>query len=117
MKEINRLLRKLSSFCFLIEQKNLLYTKEGAFMKHVKMFVLQNCPYCQEALRYIQELKLENFLYQNIEIEVIDEQKEEEKTIGYDYWYVPTFFVNNQKVHEGICTKEMIQAVFEEAIS
>lgn len=86
-------------------------------MKHVKMFVLQDCPYCHMALDYIQELKKENMLYQNIEIEIIDEQKEEEKTQGYDYWYVPTFFVNNIKIHEGVPTKEKIQAVLEEAIS
>ena len=55
--------------------------------------------------------------YQNIVIEVIDEQKEEEKTRGYDYWYVPTFFVNDKKIHEGVPTKESIQAVLEEAIS
>ena len=86
-------------------------------MKHVKMMVLEHCPYCKKAFKYIDELKKENFLYQNIEIEVIDEQKEEEKTLGYDYYYVPTFFVNDQKIHEGVPTKESIQAVLEEAIS
>ena len=86
-------------------------------MKHVKMMILEHCPYCKKAFKYINELQNENDLYRNIDIEVIDEQKEEEKTRGYDYYYVPTFFVNDQKIHEGVCTKEMIQAVLEEAIS
>lgn len=86
-------------------------------MKHVKMMVLENCSYCQQAFAYIDELKHEELRYRTIEIEVIDEEKEEEKTRGYDYWYVPTFFVNNQKIHEGVPTKESIQAVLEEAIS
>ena len=86
-------------------------------MKHVKMMVLEHCPHCRKAFEYIDELIEENMLYRNIEIEVIDEVKEEEKTQGYDYWYVPTFFVNNQKIHEGVPTKESIQAVLEEAIS
>lgn len=86
-------------------------------MKHVKMMVLENCPYCKKAFRYIEELKYENMEYRTINIEVIDEQKESEKTQGYDYWYVPTFFVNDVKIHEGVPTKESIQAVLEEAIS
>ena len=92
----------------------LLYTN---IMKHVKMMILEHCPHCKKAFMYINELKKENMLYQNIVIEVIDEQKEEEKTRGYDYWYVPTFFVNDKKIHEGVPTKESIQAVLEEAIS
>lgn len=86
-------------------------------MKHVKMMVLENCPYCKKAFRYIEELKYENMKYRTINIEVIDEQKEAEKIQGYDYWYVPTFFVNDVKIHEGVPTKDSIQAVLEEAIS
>ena len=86
-------------------------------MKHVKMMVLKQCPHCRKAFEYLDELKQENELYRQIEIEVIDEAEEEIKTQGYDYWYVPTFFVNNRKIHEGVPTKESIQAVLEEALS
>ncbi len=85
-------------------------------MKHVKMMVLEHCPHCRKAFAYIDELKSEYPKYQNVQIEVIDEVKEEEKTQGYDYWYVPTFFVNDVKIHEGVPTKEAIQSVLEEAI-
>lgn len=86
-------------------------------MKHIKMMILEQCPYCKEAIRLMGELIAENEKYRQLSIEIIDEQKEEEKTQGYDYWYVPTYFVGNIKMHEGVATKEMIQAVFEEALS
>ena len=64
----------------------------------------------------LDELKNEHREYQTVEIEVIDEQKEEEKTKGYDYWYVPTFFVDDVKYHEGVPTKEALKAVLKAAI-
>ena len=33
-----------------------------------------------------------------------------------DYYYVPTFCVNGQKIHEGVPTKEKIRAVYEAAL-
>lgn len=85
-------------------------------MKHVKMMVLDGCPHCKKAFSFIEELKQEYPEYRDIEMEVIEEQKEEEKTKGYEYWYVPTFFVNDEKLHEGVPSKEKIQAVLEAAI-
>ena len=86
-------------------------------MKNVKMMVQEQCKHCRKEVEYIDELKHENMLYRNVEIEVNDEVKDEAKTRGYDYWYVPAFFVNNQKIHEGVPSKESIQEVLEEAIS
>lgn len=85
-------------------------------MKHVKMMVLDGCPHCKKAFSFIEELKQEYPEYRDVEMEVIEEQKEEEKTKGYEYWYVPTFFVNDEKLHEGVPSKEKIQAVLEAAI-
>lgn len=84
--------------------------------KAVKMMVLDGCPHCSNAFRMIEELKQEHPEYQNVDIEVIEEQREEEKTRGYDYWYVPTFFVDDVKIHEGVPTKDKVEAVFKEAI-
>lgn len=84
--------------------------------KAVKMMVLDGCPHCRNAFRMIEELKQEHPEYQNVDIEVIEEQREEEKTRGYDYWYVPTFFVDDVKIHEGVPTKDKVEAAFKEAI-
>lgn len=85
-------------------------------MKQVKMMILDSCPHCKRALMMMEELKEENPAYANIAIEVIEEQKEEEKTKGYDYWYVPTFFVNEVKIHEGAPTRKGLEKVFSEAL-
>lgn len=84
--------------------------------KAVKMMVLDGCPHCRNAFRMLDELKQEHPEYQSVNIEVIEEQREEEKTKGYDYWYVPTFFVNEVKMHEGVPTKDKVEAVLKEAI-
>lgn len=88
----------------------------GDNMKHVKMMYLKNCPYCRQAFNMIEELKSENANYQSIEIETIEEQDEEAKTAGYDYWYVPTYFVNDVKAHEGVPSKEKLEEVLKTAL-
>ena len=85
-------------------------------MKHVKMMMLSTCPHCKKAFEMLDELKKEHPEYRDVEIEVIDEQQEEEKTKGYDYWYVPTFFVDDQKLHEGVPSIAAIEAVLKAAI-
>lgn len=63
----------------------------------------------------MEELKQNHPEYQNIEIEEIEEQTEEEKTAGYDYWYVPTYFVDDIKVHEGIPSVGKLEEVLKQA--
>ena len=82
-------------------------------MKQVTMFMLKNCPHCQKALQIMAELMENNPKYQAIEIKMIDEQAEPDLADKYDYYYVPTYYVNNQQVHEGVPTKEKLQQVLE----
>lgn len=84
--------------------------------KQVKMMMLDSCPHCRRALELIDELKKEHPEYAQVEIETIEENREAGKTQGYDYWYVPTFFVDNVKLHEGVPTKESVEHVFVEAL-
>ncbi len=85
--------------------------------KKVKMMMLDTCPYCKQAFKMMDQLKAEHPEYNTVEIEVIEESKEPEKIEGYDYWYVPTFFVDDQKIHEGVPTLEKVERVFQEALS
>ena len=85
--------------------------------RSVKMMVLETCPYCRQAFEILDELKQEHPEYRKVEIEVIEEQKEPEKTEGYDYWYVPTFFVDDRKMMEGVPTRELVERVLREALS
>ncbi|MCL2498186.1 MAG: hypothetical protein FWF06_06200 [Symbiobacteriaceae bacterium] len=49
-------------------------------------------------------------------ITTIDEQKEPQLADSYDYYYVPTYFVGGEKLHEGVATKEKLEAVLRAAL-
>ncbi len=70
-------------------------------MKRVQLFYLKNCPFCKKALRYIEEAKAVHPELQPIEIELIEESEEPEVADKYDYYYVPTFYLDGEKAHEG----------------
>ena len=42
----------------------------------------------------------------------IDERKDPETADKYDYYYVPCFFVGDEKIAEGVPTEENIEKAF-----
>lgn len=84
-------------------------------MKPVIMLMTSWCPYCKQASNWMEELKNENQKYANIEVKVIDEEREPELAKQYDYYYVPTYYVGNMKIHEGVPSKDIVRKVFEKA--
>lgn len=70
-------------------------------MKPVKLFYLKNCPFCKKALRYIEEARAAHPELAAVEIEMIEESEQPEVADRFDYYYVPTFYVGGEKVHEG----------------
>ena len=72
----------------------------------MKLFILENCPHCRNARRWIKELQDENPEYNQIEIELIDDQ--------YDYYYVPALFDGNTKLHEGVASKDGLKKIFDQ---
>lgn len=85
-------------------------------MKPIKMFMFAACPHCQRALQIIDQLKKENPAYAQIPFEMIDEKLNPAAAEKYDYWYVPTFFVDGKKLHEGTVTYEQVKAVYDRAL-
>ncbi len=85
-------------------------------MKSILMFVMASCPYCQKATCYMEELMKETPRYKNIPIRRVDETLDPDTADAYDYYYVPTFFVDDEKVHEGAASREDIRRVFEMAM-
>lgn len=85
-------------------------------MKKVQLFYFEACPYCQAAQRYIAELCRERPELARVEIERIDEKKRPDVAEQYDYWHVPTFYVEGVKVHEGACDKATVARVLESAL-
>jgi thioredoxin 1 len=85
-------------------------------MKPVTMFVTSWCPYCKKALVMMQELQSENSAFANIEINVVDEELEPDKSKNFDYYYVPTYYIGTEKIHEGAASKDIISRVFNKAM-
>lgn len=84
-------------------------------MKDIKVFITNWCPHCRRAVNWIDEVKEENPKYRDIKVEIIDEEKYPDISKQYDYYYVPTYYVGNVKVHEGGTTKDIVIQAFEEA--
>ena len=61
------------------------------------------------------ELKEED-KYKDIYIRIIDKSKESNISSNYDYYYVPTFYLDDKKYHEGIVSKDTIKKLFDEVL-
>jgi len=85
-------------------------------MKKVTMFMSASCPYCREALRYMDELFARDGRYKAVEIEKIDENTHPEIADKYDYYYIPTYYVGDVKLHEGAASLEKVKRVFDAAV-
>ncbi|MGB4438775.1 MAG: thioredoxin family protein [Sedimentibacter sp.] len=84
-------------------------------MRKVTIFYLENCPHCRRAFNIIEELKSNNPEYSKVEINLIEESKNVQAASAQDYYYVPAFFVDGVKLHEGVPSMEIIKAVLEKA--
>ncbi|GHV00553.1 hypothetical protein FACS1894211_08130 [Clostridia bacterium] len=80
------------------------------------MFYLSDCPHCHGAMRYEEELRAENPAYQALQIERIEESDNPETAEKYDYYYVPTYYADGVKIHEGRNSKAEIRKVFDAAL-
>ena len=85
-------------------------------MKKITMFVMESCPYCKAALRCMEELCLENPDYKDLEIERIDERVYPEIAEKFDYYYVPAYYIDDKKLHEGAASIKNIRRVFNAAL-
>ncbi len=84
-------------------------------MKNIKLFYLEKCPFCKKAEKYIDELKKQE-AYKDIEIEMIEESKHPEIANQYDYYYVPTFYIDEEKVHEGGIFPDEVEAILKKIL-
>lgn len=85
-------------------------------MQSITVFETSWCPYCKRAREYMDELLKEYPKYANINLNLVDEEVERELANQYDYYYVPTFYLGDDKQYEGVVTKEIIQTIFDKAI-
>jgi thiol-disulfide isomerase/thioredoxin len=91
-------------------------------MKKILAFYIDGCPYCRQARKAVDELKKET-QYANLQIEWVNENQHPEISERYDYYYVPTMFVDDVKIYEAKrgetyeeC-RENVKRVFDSSIS
>ncbi|MFZ4456628.1 MAG: glutaredoxin family protein [Bacteroidales bacterium] len=85
-------------------------------MTNLTMFIQPRCPFCKNALKYIDELKKEESKYNQINIELVDELIEVERADSFDYYYVPTIYLGDKKLHEGGIYKNEVKALFDSVL-
>ncbi len=85
-------------------------------MKKIDMYYLKDCPFCKKAFGYIKELKAEDPRFKDLQIETIEEEEEKERADAMDYYFVPTFYIDGEKIHEGIINKDVMKTVLENAL-
>ncbi len=69
-------------------------------MKSVLAFRMNGCPYCAQALKAVKDLAAENEKYASVVIEWVEENEHPEISAKYDYYYVPSMFIDGVKVYE-----------------
>jgi len=85
-------------------------------MKEITFFMMDVCPYCVKAQKWLDELYQEHPEYKKIPMKVIDERKQPDIANQFDYYLVPTFYVDGVKLHEGVATKEKVEYVLKQAL-
>jgi len=84
-------------------------------------FVRPGCPYCRQADTIIAELIREHPEYEQVCVHKVDETKEVAFASEFDYWYVPSFFQNQNKLYEADpaenvdSVRNKLEVVFKEA--
>lgn len=85
-------------------------------MQKITMFMMTTCPHCARAFGWMEDAKREHPEYADIPIEIIDETVHPDIADKYDYYYVPTYYVGDTKVHEGVASLEIVRGVYRRAI-
>ena len=80
------------------------------------IFYQERCPFCKRAFAYIEELKRENPEYDNIPTVLVEETLQPDFADTFDYYYVPTFYIDGRKVHEGGIKKDEVKEILEAAL-
>ncbi len=81
-------------------------------MEKFRLFVLPGCPYCRQTLAWQEELMNAQPLYRPLAPEIVDESREKELAAGFDYYYVPCYFLGSEKLAEGVLSQGQVEEVF-----
>lgn len=74
------------------------------------------CPYCNMATRWLDGLIKKDERFKDLEIEVIDIDEDKERAKDYPHELVPNFWIEGEKIFEGIPTRPVIKEVLEKTL-
>ncbi|MEG2014603.1 MAG: thioredoxin family protein [Clostridia bacterium] len=83
--------------------------------RELTFFYLKHCPYCKKANEFLAEL-LRDPKYSDIEINRIEENENADIASQYEYFYVPCFYLGNNKLFEGAPTLDDIKMALDKTI-
>ena len=86
-------------------------------MKKITMFMMASCPHCIRARKWMDEVLKSDAKYAKIPLTVIDENKNPDLAAKFDYYYVPTYYIDDVKVHEGAASFDIVKKVFDDALN
>ena len=85
-------------------------------------FYLPGCPYCRRAEEILAGLIAEKPEYGAVKIRRVNESAEAKLAGQYDYWHVPSFFLDGKKLYEADpreseqAVRSALQAVLDAAL-
>ncbi|MDO4266497.1 MAG: thioredoxin family protein, partial [Eubacteriales bacterium] len=85
-------------------------------MKEITMMILNDCPHCKRARKMIEALQEKHPEYRDIVINAYDENEHPDISAKFDYYYVPSLFVDGKKLHEGVPSFESIENALKAAL-
>lgn len=69
-------------------------------MKKITAFLLTGCPYCRNGRKAYEELCTEHQEYGEIPVDWIYEDEQPDVADRYDYYHVPSLFIDDEKLYE-----------------
>lgn len=85
------------------------------YKKPVTLVMQNTCPTCQQAAKLVEEVKENRPDLRHVEVDMIDELTHPELALGFDYWSVPTFFVDAKNVLSGEPSYSKVEELLEKA--
>jgi glutaredoxin len=85
-------------------------------MKDVTLFMFEGCPHCRRARELLDDILAEHSEYAQVPLAMIDERLHPEIAEKHDYYYVPAFYAGEEKMMEGVPSRQAIEKVFARAL-
>ncbi len=85
-------------------------------MRKITMFILRSCPFCIRAMQQVEKILSANPEFRAIPFETIDERQQQAYADKHDYYYVPSIYLDGEKVYEERVLHRDLLDIFKKAM-